>query len=111
MNSVNLTGRLVADPEIRVTQDQSRIAKIRLAVNRNSQNTDFINCTGYEKTAELLEKYFHKGDRIGITGSIRSNSYKNKEGKTMSSVEVWIDRLDFIQDKATTTEDDDLPFR
>lgn len=120
MNQVQLVGRLTKDPEIRVTQAQKSIGRFTIAINRNSQTADFVPCVAFDKTAGLLEKYFRKGDRIGVIGSIRTNSYKDRDGKTVYTTDVWVDRLEFLQDKREepqetfadlgTVDDADLPF-
>ena len=76
MNSVQLVGRFTRDPDIRYTNGGSSIARFSLAVGRiykqeNGPDADFISCVAFGKTAEFIEKYFHKGQRIGVTGRIR----------------------------------------
>ena len=61
MNKVILMGRLVRDPEIRQAKDMS-VAKFTLAVDRiGKEGADFITCTAFKKTAEVIEKYVKKG--------------------------------------------------
>lgn len=99
MNKWIGVGRLTKDPEIRVTQEQKSIGRIIVAINRNRQDADFISCIAFDKKAELLEKYFRKGDRIGIVGSIRTGSYKNRDGQTVYTTDVMVDEIEFLQDK------------
>lgn len=98
-------GRLTADPEIRVASEtQKTIARFSVAINRNKKDADFINCVAFDKTAELLEKYFHKGDRIGIQGRIQTGSYKNRDGQTVRTTEVMVSSIEFLQDKKAEAE-------
>ena len=98
-------GRLTADPEIRVAaESQKTIARFRVAINRNKKEADFINCVAFDKTAELLEKYFHKGDRIGIQGRIQTGSYTNKDGQTVYTTDVMVGSIEFLQDKKAEAE-------
>lgn len=99
MNKWIGVGRLTKDPEIRVTQEQKSIGRITVAINRNRKDADFISCIAFDKKAELLEKYFRKGDRIGIVGSIRTGSYKNRDGQTVYTTDVMVDEIEFLQDK------------
>ena len=60
MNSVQLTGRLTRDPEVRYTDGGLSIARFTLAVNRRfkqegSPDADFIRCVAFGKTAEFIE--------------------------------------------------------
>jgi single-strand DNA-binding protein len=75
MNQVNLIGRLTKNIEIKMTPSQKKVAQFTLAVYRTKEDTDFISCVAWEKTAELLEMYTFKGSQVGITGSIRTRSY------------------------------------
>lgn len=69
MNSVQLVGRFTRDPEVRYTDGGSTIARFSLAVDRrfkseNGPTADFPNCVAFGKTAEFIEKYFHKGRKL-----------------------------------------------
>ena len=111
MNKVILVGRITRDPEIRVNQDQKEIARFTVAVNRNKKETDFIPCVAFDRKAELLEKYFKKGDRIGVTGRLQIGSYTNKDGVRMTTVDVIADEIEFLQDKREEVPGvDDNPF-
>ena len=111
MNKVILVGRITRDPEIRVNQEQKEIARFTVAINRNKRETDFINCVAFDKKAELLEKYFKKGDRIGITGRLQIGSYTNKEGQKIGTADIIVDEIEFLQDKREEVPGvDDNPF-
>lgn len=104
MNATQLVGRLVADPEVKYTNGGTTIGRFKLAVDRKIKKegqptADFIPCLAFGKTAEFLEKYFHKGMRAGVTGSIQTGSYKNKDGQTVYTTEVLIDGIEFVESK------------
>lgn len=118
MNKWAGVGRLTKDPEIRITQEQKTVGRFTMAINRYKQDADFINCVAFGKQAELLEKYFRKGDRIGVAGSIKTGSYE-KDGKKVYTTDIWVDEIEFLQDKKAdapeysapdAVDDDDLPF-
>lgn len=103
MNSVSLVGRLVADPEIKYSNGGSTIGRFRIAVDRrikteNGPDADFISCVAFGKTAEFLEKYFHKGMRIGLTGRIQTGSYE-KDGQTIYTTDVIAENVEFVESK------------
>ena len=106
INSVNLTGRLTRDPELRVSQSDIAIGNFTLAVNRNftdrngERQADFINCVAFKKTAELLKQYVSKGSQIGVTGRLQSRSYENKEGQRVYVTEVVVENLVFLDTKS-----------
>ena len=108
MNRVIIVGRLTKDPEIRVTEAQKTIGRFTVAVNRNKNEADYINCVAFDRRAELLEKYFHKGDRIGVFGSIKTGSYE-KDGRRIATFDIVVDEIEFLQDKKDNNPFLDLP--
>ena len=136
MNSVSLMGRLAADPELKTTQNGISYCRFTLAVNRYSKDgedtADFISCVAWRSTAEFICKYFLKGSKIALSGSIQTGSYTDKDGRKVYTTDVNTDKVFFCESKknsdggdkpATTrtrkpkeTEDilpdisDDLPF-
>jgi len=105
MNHVAIVGRLTADPEVRYTQGDNAlcIASFTVALdrrNRNSEQTaDFPNCVAFGKTAEFIEKNFHKGMRIGGTGRIQTRTYDNREGRKVYVTEIVIEQAEFVESK------------
>lgn len=104
MNKVILMGRLTADPVIRTTPANKRVCSFTLAVNRRyakegQQQTDFINCVAWEKTAEHIGKYFGKGSMIAIEGRLQIRSWDNQEGKKQYTTEVIVDASYFTGEK------------
>lgn len=103
MNKTELIGRLTADPAISYsTNDKGQlcIARFTLAVNRkNKEETDFIRCVAFGGIAEVIEKYVHKGYRVGIAGRIQTGSYQNKDGQTVYTTDVVAEDLDLLEPK------------
>ena len=110
MNRVELTGRLTKDVELRATANDVSVATFTLAVNRpitkdGEKQADFINCKVWNKQAENLAKYCHKGDLIGIEGSIRTGSYDDKDNKKVYTTEVQAERIEFLNKKQESGND------
>lgn len=105
MNSVNLIGRLTADPEIRDAKDTT-VARFTLAVDRiGSEEADFVRCVAFGKTAEFVDDYFTKGLRVGVTGRIQTGRYEDKDsGKTIYTTDVICERLDFADGNPNNKE-------
>lgn len=106
MNSVQLVGRFTRDPEIRYTDNGTSIARFSVAVERkykseNGENADFINCIAFGKTAEFIEKYFSKGQRIGLNGRIQTGSYMNQEGQKIYTTDVIAESVEFVESKGS----------
>lgn len=106
MNTVQLVGRLTADPEIHYSTGENSTAWLRftVAVNRTFKNkdgnydADFISCQAFRKTAEFLSQHFKKGQMIGIIGSIRTGSYE-KDGQRVYTTDVYVDNVEFVGSK------------
>lgn len=101
MNNVSLVGRLVRDPELRYTTSQTAVGAFTLAVDRQKkddkgQSADFIRISVFGKTAENCARYLSKGRQIAVTGMIRTGSYKNKNGDTVYTTDVWARNVEFM---------------
>ena len=81
MNKVILMGRLVADPEMRYTQNNVPRCRFRLAVNKPGKpkegqpNADFLKIVAWRGTAEFASKYFKKGMQVLIEGRLKAHSW------------------------------------
>lgn len=97
MNQIVIKGRLTKDPEIRKTNSDKKVASFSVAVNRrfDRDTTDFINCEAWGKTAELLEKFFHKGQEIMICGELHLDNFKDKNGNSRTTAKVVADQVEF----------------
>jgi len=84
-NKVILTGRLVADPDIRYTPNGAEVAQFRIAVNRSyrmkdqsewQQETFFVTIIAWNRLAEKVENNFKKGDLVLVEGRLNIRSYE-----------------------------------
>ena len=105
MNNVSLIGRLTADPELRRTQSGLATTRFTVAVDRRfakqgeERQTDFINIVAWRQTAEFICKYFTKGQRIALTGSIQTGSYTANDGTKRYTFDVVADSVEFTEKK------------
>ena len=96
MNKAILMGNIANDIELRQAQSGNLVTRFRVACRRSQEETDFITCTAFGKTAELISKHFVKGSRILVEGSIKAGSYDDKQtGKKVYTFEVWVSSVDF----------------
>ena len=104
MNNVSLVGRLTRDPEINATNSGSSYARFSIAVDRRGKaaGADFINIVAFGKTSEFIERYFRKGQRIGINGRIQTGSYEGKDGKKVYTFDVTADNVEFVESKSAS---------
>lgn len=110
INNVVLVGRIVRDPELRYTPQNTAVATFTLAVNRRFKNAqgereaDFINCVIWRQPAENLANWAKKGTLVGITGSIQVRNYENKEGQRVYVTEVLADNFQMLESNSNKTE-------
>lgn len=135
INTVALMGRLTKDPN-KTRAGETNVCHFTVAVDDGyrKDRTHFIDCDAWAGTAEFLEKYFHKGQMIALTGSLEQSSWTDKDGNKKSKTIVRADRVSFCSSKAEEdsrkpqfdqkaderrteeedfrpiTDDDDLPF-
>lgn len=102
MNTISLTGRLGAEPELKTTSGGISVLSFRLAVNRPrvKDTTDWIPCTAWRQSAEFLSKYAHKGDRIGVSGVLTSRDYEDKDGNRRTSYDVLCEAVELLESRS-----------
>ena len=109
MNAICLMGRLTSDPELKTTQSGVSVTSFSVAVDRSytpkdqEKQTDFINCVAWRGTAEFISKYFHKGQRIALQGSLQSRKYTANDGGQRTVYEVVADNAFFCESKNEQT--------
>lgn len=104
MNQFNGVGNLVADPELK--GQNNNVVNFRVAIQRAFKNkqtgeyeSDFITCVAFGKTAEIIANNFSKGQKIGITGSVQTGSYENKEGNRVFTTDIAVNQVNFVERK------------
>lgn len=111
LNNINIMGRLVADPEVRLAGD-SKVARFRIACDRdfikkdNTRPVDFINVEAWNATGEFVDKYFGKGDLIALHGRLESSEYE-KDGQKRQSYHIRASNVYFTGSKKDAADTND----
>jgi single-strand DNA-binding protein len=100
-NSVRLTGRLGAAPELKELENEKKVAKINLATHyyrRNGkgetvQETHWHQLVLWNNHADLAEKYLNKGSQIAVEGRLANRFYTDKDGAKHYVTEVIVSEL------------------
>ena len=106
LNVVAIMGRLVADPELRTTQQGTNVCTFRIACERSytpkgqQRQADFVDIVAWGKTAEFICKFFQQGSMIAIDGSLQTRNYQDKQGNKRTAVEVLANNISFAGAKA-----------
>lgn len=109
MNRVSLIGRTVKDIELRKTTTGKSTCSFVLAVPRDKDTADFVQCVAWNQRAELMARYVHKGNKIGISGKIQTRKYGNRDGQTVYVTEILVDEVEFLEKKEIAPEPQNKP--
>ena len=102
-NKVMLLGHLTRDPDVRYTPSKQKVARFTIATGRQWKNrtngelqehTDFIGCVAWGNTADIVERFLHKGSQTLVEGRITSNDYDDpKTGQHRWVTDVTVENL------------------
>ena len=102
MNLLCLTGNICNDLELRTTNSGKNVCTFNLAVKRPFARdvTDFLTVVCWNKQAENVCKFCHKGTKIGVSGTLTTRSYQDKDGNNRTAYEVLANEIEFLEKKA-----------
>lgn len=100
-NRIVIVGRLVENPDLRVTPGGTSVANFTLAVERRpnrdgSKEVDYVDCVAFSQTAEASTKYLAKGKYAAVDGRLQSRSFETKAGDKRKVWEVICDNVQFL---------------
>ena len=108
MNKVIICGNLGADPDLRVTQGDMAILKLRIATNERKKqgerwvdHTEWHRCTMFGERAQKLATYLEKGSKVLIEGVLRTSSY-DKDGQKHWSTEIVVNDIELLGGKQSS---------
>ena len=105
LNQVVLVGRIVKNPELRVTENGKKVTTVTLAVPRSYKNstgeydTDFLDCTLWTNVAENTVEYFQSGDMVGVKGRLQTRVFEDEEGNKNKKTEIVAEKVTFLSSK------------
>lgn len=119
LNNVELIGRLGADPELRLLSNGASVCRFNVATNRmgaqdekggRQVETEWITVEAWEKLAELCGSYLGKGRRVRVGGSLRTDSWADKEsGQQRYRTYVRADSVMFLDPRPDQPESAEAP--
>jgi single-strand DNA-binding protein len=112
MNSVQLLGRLTRDPELKNLPSGTAVVNIGVACNRRwkdqdgekKEETTFVDCECFGKTAELINQYFEKGKEILIQGRLKLDKWQDSNGDNRSKLKVVVEEFHFVGSAASESQ-------
>jgi single-strand DNA-binding protein len=108
INTTLLVGRLGKTPELKYFPSGSVVSKCTLAVERGKDETDWFDIEAWGKTAEILGNYGRSGDRIGIEGSLKLDSWEDKvTGRERCKPVISVSRVELLSSKKTADTEEE----
>ena len=103
-NKVLLMGNLTRDPELKRTSSDMAVAQLSIASNRRykdkmgelKEETTFVDCEAWGKTAETMAKYLAKGRPVFVEGRLKLDQWQDKDGNNRSKLKVVIENFQFV---------------
>ncbi len=103
INRVELLGRVGTEPEMRYTQSGTAVTQVRLATDRRRQNgdseADWHSVVAWGKTAEVVNQFVGKGDRIFVAGRLSYSSYETSDGQRRFRTEIHANEVIFLDSR------------
>ena len=108
MNSVNLTGRLTRDAELKFLNTGMAVSKFSIAVNRyggkdKPEEVSFFDVTLWGKAAEAVSQYLTKGKKVGISGEIKQERWE-QDGQARSKVAITANNVYLLESKESSEQ-------
>ena len=107
-NKVILMGNLTRDPELKRTSTDMAVAQIGIAVNRKykeKEETTFVDCEAWGKTAETMAKYLSKGKPVFLEGRLKLDQWQDKDGNNRSKLKLVIENFQFIDSRGSQSSE------
>ncbi len=110
VNKVFLMGNLTRDVELKYTPSNQPVATFGIAMNRryktkdgeNREETTFVDCEAWARTAEVMSEYLSKGRPVFIEGRLKLDQWQDKEGNNRSKLRVVVENFQFVDSRGNT---------
>jgi len=113
LNKVMLIGNVGQEPTVRYLDTGICVASLRLATTERGytlrdgtqipERSEWHTLIFWDKLAELVESYVHKGDKLFVEGKIQTRSYVDRQGITRQSIEIMVSNMEMLSPRPATT--------
>ena len=112
MNNVNIIGTMTRDLELKYLPSGVAVGSFAIAVNQDYkkqdgtkvEKTSFFDIKVIGKQSEIINQYFSKGSRIGITGELEQETWQDNQGQNRSKVVIKLEQFSFIDKKSNDNQ-------
>ncbi len=106
-NKVFLMGNLTRDVELKYTPNNQPVAAFGIAMNRryrtregeDREDTTFVDCEAWGRTAEVMNQYLAKGRPVFVEGRLKLDQWQDKDGNNRSKLRVVVENFQFIDSR------------
>ena len=108
VNKVLAIGNLGQDPDIRFLPSGNPVANFSIAVSESwtdkntgqkQERTEWIKCVAFNKLAEIIQQYVHKGSKVYVEGKLQTRKWQAQDGTDRYSTEVVINDLQMLDSR------------
>lgn len=108
LNKIQLIGHLGKDPEVRYTASGAAVASVSMATSERwkdkrtgefVEETEWHNLTFFDKLAEIVGEYLHKGSLIYVEGKIKTEKWQDKDGRDRYTTKVMVREMKMLGGK------------
>jgi len=118
-NKIILLGNLTREPQLSYTPSQMAAAEFGIATNRRwkdksgqeREETCFIDCRAYGRTAEIINSYLHKGDPLLVEGRLQFDQWTDREGRPRGKHRVFVENAQLLGARKPRPASPDEPAR
>lgn len=108
LNKVMLIGNVGGEPSVRYLEGNAKVASFTLATterfkDRNGEmrdNTEWHNIVAWRATADVVEKFVHKGTQLYVEGRLRTRNYTDQQGNKKYVTEITADTIQLLGRKS-----------
>lgn len=114
LNTIQIMGRLVADPELRQTNSGVDFCNFTIACDRDFKNgdekvADFFNVVAWGHTSKFISGNFSRGRMIAVSGRLQSRKYTDKNGNNRTAIEIQCENAYFADSKKADSTAAQIP--
>ena len=107
LNQCNFIGRIGKPIELKYTKSNVAVASFSIACGddykdkqgNKVEKTEWVNCTAFDKLAEIISKYCDKGSKVFVTGKFTTQKYQAQDGSDRYATTIKVDNLQILDSK------------
>lgn len=107
LNRVTVVGRIGKNPEMRYTKNDKEVVNFSVATTekyQNNKSTEWHQMVCFGKKAQFVNQYISKGDLVAVTGRLKTNKWKDKNGNNRYTTQIYISTINPLGNKQSNQQ-------